>query len=300
MIGMIGVVYAVKEAAANGFEPAVLAAAAIGIAALGMFGRRQTRLTYPLIDISLFRNRAFSGVVGANLLSVLGMSGLIYFISQYFQLVMGYSPLKAGIASLPTTIGMVLLSVAAGGIIARSPSRTVLTWGLLIMGVAMVPLAVLTPDSPYLLIAVPLLLTGVGLALTMPTANDLILSSVRKEESGAAAAISETAYELGMALGIATLGSIVTNTYQGFTLPPGTPDDVAAEAQHSLAGAIQQAQTLPAEQGRNLLDAAQDAFTSGLATAATVGAALLFAAAACSWYLLKKPTPTAEEAISAH
>ena len=129
------------------------------------------------------------------------------------------------------------------------------------------------------------------MAMTFTTANDIILSSVRKEETGAAASISETGYELGMALGIATLGSIVMGIYRGFQMPDGISPDSAAQAQESLAGAGQAARSLPGDQGPELLLAAQEAFTTGLATASTVGTVLMLTAAALSWYLLRRPVP---------
>ncbi|MEV8116000.1 MFS transporter [Streptomyces xiamenensis] len=300
MIGMIGVVYTVKEAAANGFHLSVALAAALGITALWLFVRRQQRLPRPLIDIDLFRNRAFSGVIGANMLSVLGMAGLIYFISQYFQLVQGYNPLKAGMAGLPSTIGAIAVSLLAGHLVARTSSRSVLTAGLAIMGVALAPLVLLTPRTPYPVIAACLLLTGVGMAMAFTTANDIVLSSVRKEEAGAAASISETGYELGMALGIATLGSVVMGIYQRFQVPAGTPDDLSATAHDSLAGAVQASQQLPSAQGQELLTAAQDAFTSGLATAAGVGALLLLTAATLAWRLLKSLKTSENDTPATH
>jgi DHA2 family multidrug resistance protein-like MFS transporter len=115
---------------------------------------------------------------------------------------------------------------------------------------------------------------------------------VPKERAGAAAAVSETAYELGMALGIAVLGSIVTGVYRGFTVPPGTPAEAAAHAQDSLAAAVQVAEGLPTDQGDALRTAAQEAFTSGLAFASGVGAVLMLVSALGVWLLLRSaPLP---------
>ncbi|MCO1580517.1 MFS transporter [Crossiella sp. SN42] len=287
MVGMIGVVYAVKDAVAHGVRPAVAVAAAVGVAALWLFVRRQRKLPRPLIDIDLFRNRAFVGVIGANMLSVFGMSGLMYFVSQYFQLVLGYSPLMAGLAGLPGTAGAIVVSLLAGVLLARISPRAVLAGGLVLMGVGTIPMALLTPTTSYLILAVSMVVIGVGMALVYTTANDIILSSVPKEKAGAAAAISETGYELGMALGIATLGSIVTAFYQSVRLPAGTSEDLARVARDSLANAVQVSQGMPAAQGQQLLASAQETFTSGLAVAAGVGAVLLLGASLLAWILLK-------------
>ena len=133
-------------------------------------------------------------------------------------------------------------------------------------------------------------MVGVGLGLAFTVASDVVLASVPKERAGAAAAVSETAYELGMALGIATLGSIVTGVYRGFPVPPAChqrprrPPTTRWQPREA-AGALH------AGQADGLLTAAQ-AFTTGLAIASGVGSALLLAAAAAVWLLLKQPPPS--------
>jgi DHA2 family multidrug resistance protein-like MFS transporter len=291
MIGMLGVVYAIKETAAHGLRVDTVAAGVIGAAALTLFIRRQLRLPVPLIDVRLFGNRAFSGVVAANLLSVLGLSGLVFFLSQFFQLVEGYSPLVAGLAELPAAVTATAFGVLAGVAVRFWSKRAVLTTGLALVGVAMAALTFITPSTPYLPLGVALFVVGVGLGLAFTVASDVILAIVPKERAGAAAAVSETAYELGMALGIATLGSIVAGVYRGFTIPPDIPETVAASARDSLSAAVDAAATLPADKAAGLLTAAQAAFTNGLAIASGVGSALLLASALAVWLLLR-PAPT--------
>jgi MFS transporter, DHA2 family, multidrug resistance protein len=143
------------------------------------------------------------------------------------------------------------------------------------------------PDTTYLPLGFALFAVGVGLGLAFTVASDVILASVPKERAGSAAAVSETAYELGMALGIATLGSIVTGVYRGFATPTGIPSDVAAHAHDSLAAATQAAAGLPGEQGPALRAAAQDAFTAGLSIAAGAGAVLMLVSALAVWLLLR-------------
>jgi DHA2 family multidrug resistance protein-like MFS transporter len=295
MVGMLGVVYAIKEGAALGLRVDVVAAAMIGVGALVLFVRRQLRLPAPLIDVRLFANRAFSGVVAANLLSVLGLSGLVFFLSQYFQLVHGYGPLKAGLAEMPAAVTATVFGILAGIAVRYWSPRAVLTSGLALVGVAMASLTLLTPSTPYLPLGVALFLVGVGLGLAFTVASDVILASVPKERAGSAAAVSETAYELGMALGIATLGSIVTGVYRSFAVPQGIPADVASHSRDSLAAAIDAAGTLPADQAQALLDAAKTAFTSGLAIASGVGSVLMLISAVAVWLLLRRRLPSAAE-----
>ena len=293
MVGMLGVVYAIKEgiaAAAHGIRIDAVLAALLGAAALTLFVRRQLRLPVPLIDVRLFRRPVFTGVVAANLLSVLGLSGLVFFLSQYFQLVRGYGPLQAGLAELPAAVTATVFGVLAGIAVRYVSHRLVLTAGLTLVGVAMGTLmAFLLLISPisYLPLGITLFVVGVGLGLAFTVASDVILASVPPHRAGSAAAVSETAYELGMALGIATLGSVLTAVYRTVSIPPSLPGEIATQARDSLPSAIHAAQSLPAEQAERLLDPAREAFTHGLAVASGVGAALLLSAAVAVWWLLR-------------
>lgn len=286
LVGMIGVVYAIKEAASHGFAPAALGIGLLGAAALYGFVRRQFTLPVPLLDMRLFRRRGFSGAVLADLLTVLGMSGLVFFLSQYLQLVQGMRPLEAGLAELPAAVGAVAAGLVAGRAARRFSVRAVVSGGLAAVGLALAALTMLSRTTGYPLLGAALLVVGVGAGFSFTVTADVILSSVPKERAGSASAVSETAYELGAALGIALLGSIVTGAYRGFTGPAGTP----AAAHESLGGAVESAATLPAPTADALLNAARDSFVHGLHLASAAGAAVLLTTATTAWYLLKHQT----------
>ncbi|GAB1330669.1 MFS transporter [Streptomyces sennicomposti] len=283
LVGVIGVVYAIKEAAAHGVTGAVLGTGLLGAAALYWFVHRQLTLPAPLLDVRLFRNRGFSGAVLADLLTVLGMSGLVFFLSQFLQLVQGRHPFEAGLAELPAAVGAVAAGLVAGRAARRFSVRAVVSGGLAAVGVALAALTTLSASTGYPLLGTALLVVGVGAGLSFTVTADVILAGVPKEQAGAASAVSETAYELGAALGIALLGSIVTAAYRGFTGPAGTPP----QARESLGGAVQAAQGLPPRTAGTMLTAAQDAFVHGLHLASGAGAAVLLAASAAAWFLLK-------------
>ncbi|WP_030560382.1 MFS transporter [Streptomyces aureocirculatus] len=287
LIGMIAVVYAIKEAAAHGLRWDVLASGVIGAAALTWFVRRQLTLPAPLLDMRLFRNRGFSAAVLADLLTILGLSGLVFFLSQFLQLVQGRQPFEAGLAELPAAVGAVTAGLMAGTVARRYSVRAVVAGGLAAVGLALASLTVLSQQTGYPLLGAALLVVGVGAGFSFTVTADVILSSVPKEQAGAASAVSETAYELGAALGIALLGSIVTGVYRDFTTPAGTPAEAASAAHDSLGGAVEAGAGLPAHKAEPLLAAAQDAFVDGLRLAAGVGAAVLLATAAAAWFLLK-------------
>ncbi|MFC5149343.1 MFS transporter [Streptomyces aureoversilis] len=287
MTGVIAVVYAIKEGATHGLGWDVAAAAAVGAAALVWFVRRQLTLPSPLLNMRLFHNRGFSGAVLADLLTVLGLSGMVFFLSQFLQLVQGRSPLEAGLAELPAAIGAVTAGLLAGRAARRFSVRSVVTGGLAAIGVALAVLVWLESDTAYPVLGATLLVVGVGAGFSFTVTADVILSSVPKEQAGAASAVSETAYELGAALGIALLGSIVTGVYRDFTVPAGVPEATAAQSRESLGGAVEATSALPADQATGLLTSAQDAFVDGLQIASGVGAVVLLATAVAAWFLLR-------------
>ncbi|MGW2562156.1 MFS transporter [Streptomyces sp. NPDC001514] len=287
LIGMVGVVYAVKEAATHGLTWETVASALIGVAGLHGFVRRQLTLPAPLLDMRLFRHRGFSGAVLADLLTILGLSGLVFFLSQFLQLVQGRQPFEAGLAELPAAIGAVATGLVAGTVARRFSVRSVVAGGLAAVGLALAALTLIGRSTAYPSLGAALLVVGIGAGFSFTVTADVILSSVPKEQAGAASAVSETAYELGAALGIALLGSVVTGVYRDFVTPAGVPSGAASAAHESLGGAVEAAAVLPQEQGAALVGAAQEAFVDGLRLASGVGAAVLLATAAAAWFLLR-------------
>ncbi|MHA7958117.1 MFS transporter [Streptomyces sp. L500] len=287
MAGIVGLVYAIKEGATNGFAWPVALAACVGAVALVWFVRRQLTLPSPLLNMRLFHHRGFSGAVLADLLTVLGLSGMVFFLSQFLQLVQDRSPLEAGLAELPAAIGAVTAGLLAGQAARRWSVRSVVAGGLAGIGLALAALVTLDADTSYPVLGAALLVVGIGAGFSFTVTADVILSSVPKEQAGAASAVSETAYELGAALGIALLGTIVTGIYRGFTVPAGVPAGAAGDARESLGGAVEAAATLPADSGAALLGSAQDSFVEGLRVASGVGALVLLVTAVVAWFLLR-------------
>ncbi|MEV6575283.1 MFS transporter [Streptomyces sp. NPDC051577] len=287
LVGIIAVVYAVKEAATHGPSWEAAGIAVLGFGTLYAFVRRQFTLTAPLLDMRLFKHRGFSGAVLADLLTVFGLSGLVFFLSQFLQLVQGRQPLEAGLAELPAAIGAVATGLLAGRYARKYSVRVLVSGGLAAIGAALAVLTVIHKETGYPLLGAALLVVGLGAGFSFTVTADVILSSVPKEQAGSASAVSETAYELGAALGIALLGSIVTGVYQGFNAPASVSGPVADAAHESLGGAVEAAKSLDPGTARTMVDAAQIAFVDGLRLASGVGAAVLLATAVAAWFLLK-------------
>ncbi|MEQ0559837.1 MFS transporter [Amycolatopsis sp. NEAU-NG30] len=271
---IVPLVYAVKHAVGAGLDAQVAVAAVVGVTAGVLFVRRQRRAASPLIDVTLFRNKAFSGAVLASFVAVFALMGLLFFFSQYLQLVRGFSPLQAGLAEMPATLASIAVVAAVGMVVRTLGQGRAVAAGLAVAaaGLALVALAEEAPQYGWLgLTLVPVGL-GVGLALTLTV--DSVLSAVPRDKAGSASAISETAYELGAALGIALLGSVVTVLYRAFL--PGGP--VPAEVRDSLAAADG---VLDPESA--LAQAAREAFTGAMQATSLVAAAVTAVAAVLAW-----------------
>ncbi|MCF6474399.1 MFS transporter [Nonomuraea sp. MG754425] len=272
--GIVTAIYAIKEAAHNGFGHVdVPAAGAAGVALLALFVWRQKRLTEPLIDVRLFARRAFTASIVTNLLAIFAMSAMMLMFAWYLQLVLGWSPLQAGLAQLPGGLSGAVGGILAAGLVRRIGRNGVVALGLAMNAASFLFYATLDTELNYLALLPALVIGGVGTGFAFTVNNDNVLATAPRQRAGAAAAVSETAFELGGALGIAILGTVLTSAYRAnLTLPAGLPGGAAEE---SIAGAMGVAEALPAEQAAQLVRAAQAAFLEGVHLTSIVTAGLL-------------------------
>ncbi|ANZ39557.1 MFS transporter [Lentzea guizhouensis] len=206
-VGVVPLVYAVKEVALGGTSWTALVAAVVGVAGLWLFVRRQQRSEHPMFDVGLFRKPAFSGAVGATVIAVFAMTGLVFFLSQYFQNVLGYSPLEAGLRELPLGIAGLVVIAFIGPVVRRLGRGRAIALGLLVSAGGLVLIGI---SAVYASIAVALVVIGGGVGLALTLTTDAVVSAVPADKAGAASAVSETAYELGAAMGIAVLGTVLS------------------------------------------------------------------------------------------
>ncbi|MEU5883526.1 MFS transporter [Spirillospora sp. NPDC047279] len=288
--GILGLVYAIKEAAVHGVaEPKVLVAAVAGAVALALFGVRQTRLAEPLIDVRLFRRRAFTGAVSTTMFAMFALVAQSLIFSLFFQLALGWSPLKAGLAGLPGAAGAMVGGAALAppliGVLGRA---RVAAAGLLISAASFAGYLTVGLDTGYLAMVPLMVFSGVGMGLAMTVTADTVLASVPRRRSGAASAISETANELGAALGMAVLGSVLNAVYRdSVELPAGLPADARHAAADSLAGAVHVAASLPARLGEQVAGAARVAFVDGMHAALACSAVFAAAIAIAALFTLR-------------
>ncbi|MEV4135184.1 MFS transporter [Dactylosporangium sp. NPDC049742] len=278
---IVPLVWAVKHCAKSGIDLAGLIAVVAGAAAAVVFVRRQRALRTPLIDVTLFTRPAFTGTVLASLVAVFAFSGLLFFFSQYLQLVRGYSPLQAGLRELPGTLASIAVAVVAVRVITRLGVGATLGSSLLLTAAGFGVLALAEGFTGYLGLALALVLVGVGIGIAYTAATDAVLNAVPRERAGAASAISEMSYELGVALGIAVLGTLHAAFYRG-GLPDlsGLSDPARTAVTESLAAG---SQSLAGAGQQQILAAARDAFARSMQLTSMIAAALLVVAAVIAW-----------------
>lgn len=293
LLVMVPVVYGIKALATHGPAPEAFASIGTGLLMGYVFIRRQRALarihrsdhsTAPMLDVSLFGNRIFSTAIVANVLALFSFNGFILFLAQHLQLLEGQSPSASGVAMVPALIATVVAGLLVVPLVRKVRPGFVVAGGLLLSaaGYFLVAFGDHSQGPSLLLAALLVLCLGVGAAETI--SNDLILGAAPADKAGAAAAISETGYEVGSLLGTAILGSILTASYQGnLRLPAGVselaPAAATSQAGETLAGAVDLARMLPAPLAEAVTAAARTAFDSGVHVTASI--ALVLMSGAC-------------------
>ena len=274
---VLGVIYGLKQIAAHGMGPLPALSIVAGFAVGAVFIRRQQKLADPLIDLRLFRAPAFSASLATYMLATFAVFGPYVFIAQYLQLVLGLSPMQAGLWSTPFAGGFIVGSMLSPMLARRVRPAFLMGVGLVIAAVGFVVLTQVDGPSGLTVVVASTVVFSVGLSPVFTLANDLIIGAVPPERAGAASGISETCSEFGGALGIAILGSIGTAIYRramAGSVLDGIPHEAAEAARDTLGGALAVAGQLP-ELGTALLATARKAFRSGLQVTAIVSALIV-------------------------
>ena len=286
----LSVIYGLKQVAQNGVGWVPTLAIATGLAVGLAFARRQMMTPNPLVDLRLFRNRAFSAALVINALDFFVGFGIILFISQYLQSVLELSPLNAGLWMVPWALGFIAGSMLTPLLARLARPAFVMAAGLVLAAIGFGLLTQVSAAPSLAVVVTGSVVLSVGLAPMTTLATDIIVGAAPPERAGAAAAISETSSEFGGALGIAVVGSIGTATYRSDlarNLPAGVPPDVAILARDTLGGAVAAAGQLSDQLGAELLDAARHAFTRSFEVTAIVSAGVAIATAFVAVALLR-------------
>jgi MFS transporter, DHA2 family, multidrug resistance protein len=298
LVGVSSLIFGIIQGPQDGWTSGtVLPAFLVAGIALGAFIAWERRSDHPMLPLTLFRDRSFSTGSAVITTVFFVMFGFFFLVTQYFQFARGYSPLEAGLASLPASFTLIAISPRSAGLAQRYGAARVIACGLAIVAGGLGIMSTLSPDTPYLVIAGAFLVLGAGIAITAAPATGQILTSVPLSKAGVGSAVNDTTRELGGALGIALLGSIANTAYRsgidlsGIRLPAGA----RAAARESIGAADAIAARIPG--GKALASQAASAFTDAfkLANSISVGIALAAAAAILVVWRRRREEPVTED-----
>jgi EmrB/QacA subfamily drug resistance transporter len=278
--GLSALVYAIIEAPANGWtDPLILAGFAIAAVLLGWMVWWELRTPHPMLQMSFFRNPRFSAASASITLVFFAMFGTVFLIAQYLQFVLGFSPFEAGLRVMPVATLIVAAPLSAR-LTEKVGSKIVVTTGLVIVAIALTVISGVEVDGGYGRVALALSIMGFGMGMTMAPATDSIMGSLPLAKAGVGSAMNDTTRQVGGALGVAVLGSVLASTYSAAMTPLVTalPPPAAELALDSVGGAARVAGEI-GEAGAALVRAAASAFVDGMGNAALVAAGVALAGA---------------------
>jgi len=295
---LFAIVDAIIEAPGRGWTgPVTLGLGGAGVAALAAFVWWELRTSDPLIDLRVFTSRAFSAAAGAVTVIFFALFGSLFLLTQFLQLVQGYSPLAAGVRALPFALAMAAASPVSPLLAERFGTRVIMPGGMALMGLGLADLSTAGVHTAYPLIAVAVAIMGAGMGLVMAPASNTIMTTVPAHQAGAGSAINDTIREVGGALGVAIVGSLSAAVYQsrlGSALATAhVPGAVTHAATGSVAAADLTGARLGGVPGSELVSAAHSAFVTSMALGIRVaaGVALASAIAAVFAFAPRRPRP---------
>jgi len=290
MVALLAIAFGVKHVAETGVTVTAATAFVLGGTVGWAFIRRQGRLAAPLVDLGLFRHGAFTAALGANTMALFAWVGASLLVAQYLQLVIGMSPMTAGLWTIPPAIASVVGCLGAPILVQRIAPAAVVTLALLLVATGFAIMAAFTSGFGLVAIISGMIMLGLGVATVVTLGTDLILTAAPPEKAGAASAISETGADLGGSFGVAVLGSVGVAVYRtAVAVPDGLSQDRAAAVRDTLGAAVDVAKALSGPSGSVLLASARQAFEQGLVFASGAGfCALLSTAVFFAWTNLRR------------
>ena len=275
--GLGALLYGVIEAPNYGWlSIETILGVSIGAALLIGFVFWEKHTKHPMLPMEFFKSRRFTTGSLTLLLTFFALFGMFFVLIQFFQFVLGDTALSAALRTLPMPVTLIIVSSQVTKIEERFGTRKVVASGLAIVAVGFLIFATLSPDSTYLPIVAGLVLLGAGMGLAMPPSTEAIVGAVPKRKAGVGSAVNDTTREMGGALGIAVLGSVLNSGYRSGVedLASTLPEEAGGFVEKSIGGAQLVAAEL-GEAGEVIIDTANQAFTDGMVQAMYVGAGFL-------------------------
>jgi EmrB/QacA subfamily drug resistance transporter len=281
--GLVALVWAIIEGAHGWTDPLVLGAFGLAAVLLAAFVVWERRVPQPMLDMSFFANPRFSAASGALMLTFFAMMGSLFLMTQLLQSVLGYTAFESGIRLLPMAAVQMVIAPMSAKVVERVGSKIVVASGLTVAAIGLIMASRLTAGASYPDVLWSLMVLAAGLALIMPPATESIMGSLPPAKAGVGSAVNDTTREVGAALGVAVLGSVMSSTYRprvsDAIAGAPIPEEARTAITDQIGAAVQAASQAPAEFGQQLVAVASDAFTDGMRIAFLVGAGALLVGA---------------------
>ncbi|MEU5218458.1 MFS transporter [Streptomyces sp. NPDC020807] len=291
--GMTALVWTITELPKQGLErTSTQVTLAVAVLALVGFAVWETRTTHPMVPVSLFRNRVFTGSSLSLVLLTFANGGLLLVLTQYLQFVLGYTPTETGLAFTPLAVAALAFNGIGASLLARTGTRIMVVLGLLLIAAGSAALTGLSSGDGWGLLTCAMVLIGAGAGMVMPAATSALMGAVPAEHAGVGSAVNDTIQQAGAALGVAVLGAVLSSTYTS-EMRQGAPE--------AARGAVSEALVVAARTGdAGLAAAAREAFTSAMSATFTVGVCGVLGAALLALFLMRshKAEAAANEAAA--
>jgi EmrB/QacA subfamily drug resistance transporter len=289
-VGLASLLFGIIEGPSKGWtDPLVVGAFVVAVVTLSMFMAWELHTTHPMLDLTVFKNPRFSAGSGTITIVFFAMFGSMLLMTQYWQLVHGYSPLEAGVRLLPYAATMMIVAPMSARFVERLGTKPIVLIGLSLVITGLLLLSTIASDSPYPVVIAYFMVMAAGMGMTMAPATEAVMGSLPRAKAGIGSAINDTTRQVGGALGVAVIGTIVTSVYGArivdlasvFGLTPAQ----SAQAESSLGAAQGLAASL-GDQAGAFAAAAGDGFVDALSIGLRVGAVAVGAAFVVAWRFL--------------
>ena len=300
--GLFALVYGIIQAGADGWTAHnVLIGFGAAVTILTLFAIRERTAAEPMLPLGFFRNPSFTGANIALTLMAFGLFGSFFFMGQYLQSVHGYTPLQTGVRLLPMAITSFIFSALSAQLARRIGTKITVGLGIFISGGGFLYFAsIAAVDTVYLLIALGMCIIALGISFTMSPATNSIMGSIPMAEAGIGSAMNDTTRQIGGALGVAIIGTIMNSSYlhevNAIQWPPGTPPQVLEAVRNSIQGAHVVAANLPNQQlSQFIIDKSNHAFVTGMTHGLIVTSIIMVTASILTFVILPSRVRSYEE-----
>lgn len=290
IVGLSGLLFGIIEGPSDGWtHGSVLVGFAVGVVALAGFVAWELHTDSPMLDLSVFRNPRFSAASGTITMVFFALFGSLFLMTQYWQLVHGYTPLEAGVRLLPQAATMMIVAPLSARLVERAGTKRIVLVGLALIMVGLTLVSFVEPTTPYVVVISFLVVMSAGMGMTMAPATESVMGSLPREKAGVGSAINDTTRQVGGAVGVAIIGSAVSSLYASGI---GTAADdlglgpAARSASTASLGAAQQTAAALGDGGVAFLQAANQAFVDAMSVGMRISVVVVALAAVMAWRFL--------------